>query len=397
MNIHSWSFIIVAAGYGSRIGGKPKQFRILGDNPLWKWSAGIAEKLWTAGKISELVLVVPEEYCEVLKNNSDFKIPMHVVGGGKTRSESVMNGLRICSGSHVLVHDGARPFLTEKLCSDLIAKADMSGSAIPVIPSADSLKKIENKKIVCADRKYYFRTQTPQAFEKNHLCYAMQKYGLNGTDEAAAWVSAGYNLYTVEGEDSNMKITTPFDWKAAEALVSSAEEIRTGHGYDIHRLVPGRRLILAGKEITSDSGLQGHSDADIVTHTVMDAILGAAGEPDIGTIFPASDERWKDAASTDMLVSVVDRIRSKGWKIKWVDVTLEAQTPKLGHLVQSFISNLSGYLAEPGEIPNFNMKVKSGEGCGSVGRGECMVCHGVATLTRNKYNLEAFYYGEEKN
>lgn len=384
MNGHTWSFVIVAAGSGSRIGGEPKQFRMLGTAPVWKWSALVAERLWNEGKIEDLVIVVPKEYCDVLRNECDLKIPLHIVCGGKTRSESVMNGLKVCSGSHVLVHDGARPFLTEELCCALIQKADECGSAVPLIASADSLKKFENNKIICVNREEYFRTQTPQAFERKCLIDAIDKYGINGTDEAAAWIAAGHVIDPIDGEETNMKITTLSDWKVASCIADAPDEIHVGHGYDIHKLVHGRKLILAGMEIAgSDFGLLGHSDADIVTHTVMDAILGAAGEPDIGTIFPADDEKWKDAVSTDLLSYVVERVRSKGWKIKWVDVTLEAQAPKLGHMVQRFISNMAPYVIEPGGNLNFNMKVKSGEGCGSVGRGECMVCHGVATLARN--------------
>lgn len=142
-------------------------------------------------------------------------------------------------------------------------------------------------------------------------------------------------------------------------------------------------MVLAGVEIAdSEMGLLGHSDADIVTHTVMDAILGAAGEPDIGTLFPADDERWSGADSTKMLEMVVERVRNKGWKIVWVDVSLVAQEPKLGQIIPAFIDSLQPYLLEVNGKTNFNMKVKSGEKSGSVGRGECMTCHGVATLSR---------------
>ncbi len=391
MDTHTWSFLIVAAGSGSRMGGTQKQFRKLGSIPVWKWSARIAEKLWNDGKIIELIIVVPSEYCSIIKGECNFKVPTYITSGGKIRSESVIKGLEICSGSHVLVHDGARPFLTENLCVKIMQKADNCGSAVPLIDSSDSLKKQSGEKLISVDRKEYFRTQTPQAFEKKPLLEAVKHYGANGTDEASAWIGEGHELYSVDGEETNFKITTPFDWLMATSIVNSNTELRMGHGYDIHKLVPGRKLILAGKEVKNAKlGLLGHSDADIVTHTVMDAILGAAGEPDIGIIFPASDDKWKDAVSTELLASVVERVRLKGWVIEWVDVTLEAQTPKLGQMVQSFISSLAPYLIERDGNLNFNMKVKSGEGCGSVGRCECMVCHGVATLSRNKLIMEAF-------
>ncbi|MCE5201159.1 MAG: 2-C-methyl-D-erythritol 2,4-cyclodiphosphate synthase [Synergistaceae bacterium] len=385
MQKNTWSFIIVAGGSGSRIGGIPKQFRELNGIPLWRWSAETAEKLWAAGEIKELVLVLPPTNFKNVESEDDLRIPLKITAGGDTRSDSVMNGLKICSGSHVLVHDAARPFITAGLCRRLIKKTEECGSGVPLLASSDSLKKISGGKITCVDRKEYFRTQTPQAFEKKSLISAIEQYGSKGKDEAEAWLAAGRELGVVDGIESNFKITTSFDLAIAYALAEGNIERRTGHGFDVHKLIPGRRLILAGMEI-SDSviGLLGHSDADIITHTVMDAILGAAGEPDIGTLFPASDVKWKDAASTGMLDSVVQRIRASGWKIEWVDITLEAQTPRLGDMVPMFIASLAPYLSESDGERNLNIKIKSGEGCGSVGRSECMICHGVATLSRRK-------------
>lgn len=385
MTERSWSFLIVAGGSGSRLGGQPKQFRMLGGRPVWRWSALTAEELWRGGLISELVVVVPAERLDEIKAGISFGMPVIVAAGGSTRSESVMNGLKACSGSHVLVHDAARPFISSELCLLLMQEAERCGSAVPLLPATDSLKKISGADVVCVDRSEYYKTQTPQAFEKEPLIAAIEKYGFGGTDEAAAWLAAGHRLGHTPGAEANFKITTQFDWSVAAALASTAEERRVGHGFDVHRLVPGRRLVLAGVEIKGvPLGLLGHSDADLVTHTVMDALLGAAGEPDIGTIFPASDQQWKDADSTILLQKVVSLIRSKGWRIDWVDVTLEAQTPKLGHLVGEFRESLLRWLAEPDGAVNFNIKVKSGEGCGSVGRAECMVCHGVASLSRIK-------------
>jgi 2-C-methyl-D-erythritol 4-phosphate cytidylyltransferase/2-C-methyl-D-erythritol 2,4-cyclodiphosphate synthase len=387
MPSETWSFIIVAGGTGSRLGGIPKQFRFLNGQPVWKWSAKIAEKLWVEGTISELVLVVPPEYMLEANEQNDFKIPIQITVGGPTRSQSVMNGLRISSGSHVLVHDAARPFITEELCRDLIKNASIHGSAIPLLQLKDSLKKLNLGKMTCVDRDEYFMTQTPQAFEKAPLVEAITLYGFEGTDEAAAWNSTGREIFHTEGLESNFKITSKFDWEAALALTGCTKIQRTGHGFDIHQLVPGRKLILAGIELeNAELGLLGHSDADIVLHTVMDAILGAAGLPDIGTLFPASDKKWENADSRELLKTVVKKIRSEGWVIDWVDVTLQAQRPKLGHMIPSFIANVTSLIAENEEEINFNMKVKSAEGCGSVGRNECMICHGVATLSKYDWN-----------
>lgn len=385
MSRASWSFIIVAGGSGSRIGGTPKQFRLLGGTPLWKWSARVAEKLWRDGLVDELILVLPAESLTASDYASGLDIPVITAAGGQTRSESVANGLKEAKGSHVMVHDAARPFITEKLCIDLMETAAANGSAVPLLEAKDSLKKHSQGKLICVDRKDYLITQTPQAFEKDALTEAIGLYGCGGTDEAEAWTAAGREIFPVEGLEANFKITTEHDWERAISQVENNKELRTGHGYDIHRLVQGRRLVLAGIEVkNSGIGLLGHSDADVVLHTVMDALLGAAGAPDIGTLFPASDQKWKDADGMELLKTVVERVRSSGWKIEWVDITLEAQSPKLGHLVPLFVANVSPLLNEEDGRLNFNIKIKSAEGCGAVGRNECMVCHGVATLSRRR-------------
>lgn len=383
MEKRSWSFLIVAAGTGSRIGGMPKQFRLLGDRPVWKWSANTAETLWREGEISELVLVVPERDLEEVSVTHGMVMPTVVVAGGTARAESALSGLRACTGSHVLIHDGARPFITVELCLRIMREAEEYGCAIPVLPANDSLEIKNDGDILCIDRINFFRVQTPQAFDRAKLTEAIEDYGTQGTDEAVAWEAARNKLHHAEGEDMNFKITSPYDWVVAQALVGVNKETRTGYGYDVHRFIPGRRLVLAGVEVPcADGGLLGHSDADIVIHAVMDAILGAAGEPDIGTLFPADSAQWKDADSTKLLQLVIARIRSKGWKIEWVDVSLTAQRPRLAPMIPGFIANLLPYLQEKNGKVNFNMKVKSGEECGSVGRGECMICHGVATLSR---------------
>lgn len=387
MNNETWTFIIVAGGTGSRLGGTPKQFRLLDGLPVWKWSAKIAEKLWYSGMAEELVIVVPEEYLAEVKGQCDLKIPTRIVAGGATRAQSVMNGLKNSCGSHVLVHDAARPFITTGLCLQLMKNTVVYGSSIPFIGSTDSLKKINAGKMTCVDRNEYLRTQTPQAFEKAQLIEAINSFGFEGTDEAAAWIASGRNIFSTEGSESNFKITTQFDWEVASSMTGGRKIQRTGHGFDVHRLVQGRKLLLAGIEIeNSGYGLLGHSDADIVLHTVMDSILGAAGLPDIGTLFPASDDKWKGADSRELLKAVIRKVRLEGWNIDWIDITLQAQSPKLGQLIPSFISSVASLIAENERETNFNMKVKSGEGCGSVGRNECMICHGVATLSKYDWN-----------
>lgn len=378
----SWSFLIVAGGSGRRLGGEPKQFRRLAGRELWRWSWSTAEALRREGEVCDIVLVVPAEYEEeVRRKTKDSEIT--VTTGGASRSESVVRGLLKCRGSHVLVHDGARPFISVELCRRLIKAAKETGGAVPLLPSSDSLKKIESGEISSANRENYFRTQTPQAFVREELLSVLASADGLPTDEASAWLAAGKPLAHITGDERNFKITTQYDWDIACALAGSSIEKRTGHGYDIHQLVDGRPLIVAGVRIDGVGyGLLGHSDADLVTHTVMDALLGAAGEPDIGTIFPASDDKWLNADSIKMLHTVLDLLASKGWKVDWVDVTLIAQKPRMGHMVPRFIEKMNHELGGDSTKRLFNIKVKSAEHCGSAGRGECMICHGVADISR---------------
>lgn len=382
MTDKKWSFIIAAGGHGSRLGGEAKQFRVLGGIPVWQWSFAVAEELLDEGRISEIIVVLSAEMSELTEKLN--RIPsVKTAQAGIERSQSVLSGLKACEGDYVLIHDAARPFITKDLCLRIMAETEKCGAAIPLLPITDSIKFIDQNGMTAADRSKYFKTQTPQAFERKKLLMLVED-GKLATDEATTWLEAGYKTAEVRGEECNFKITTPYDWLMASNFITGAKEIRTGHGYDIHPLAAGRKLILAGVEIeNSPLGLDGHSDADVITHTVMDALLGAAGLPDIGTLFPASDNTYKNADSIKLLEKVVALIHENGWKIDWVDATLNAQIPKLGGIINKLTMNLGRYISDDGS-QRFSLKVKSGEKCGSVGRCECMICHAVATLSRIK-------------
>ena len=347
------------------------------------WSMRTAEQLRKTGEVEDIVLVVPSEYEEKVRREAS-SLSVTIAAGGASRSESVINGLRKCSGSHVLIHDGARPFASVDLCRRLTALASEDEGVIPLLKSSDSLKMVDNDRISSVDRNLYYRTQTPQLFPRDMLIAAMEKYG-SSTDEASLWLAAGEKLRYIDGEEMNFKITTPFDWETAKLFVENNIEKRTGYGYDIHQLAEGRPLIIAGVKVEGVTfGLLGHSDADLVAHAVMDALLGAAGEPDIGTLFPASDEKWRGADSIMLLRRVLALLEEKGWRVEWVDVTLIAQRPRLGAFVPEFIENMNRVLGGDEDRRFFNMKVKSAENCGSAGRGECMICHAVGTISRVK-------------
>lgn len=372
MSDKKFSFVIVAGGKGSRMGGTRKQFSILDGKPLWKWSADKANELNEF--ISEIILVIPSDYDEKIFPDENYKIPLKIIKGGSERAESVLNGLKAAECEYVLVHDAARPFASKNLFLSLISKTESNVGVVPVLPVSDALKRIENEKISCVEREGLYITQTPQSFHREKLINAVTK-NLKAKDEAEAWENFGLKLDYVDGEKLNFKITFQDDMLIAKSLVNK-KIIRTGIGYDVHRLVPERKLILGGITIEdSNLGLLGHSDADVLTHAIMDSILGAAGLEDIGNIFPASDDKFKGADSMKLLEEVMKLIKINGWNVEFVDAVVEAQVPRLNKYKSAMKNNLEKFF-------NVNIKFKSSEEVDDSGRGLAMKCRAVATLTK---------------
>jgi len=378
------SFVLVAAGRGKRFGGQvPKQYSEAAGHPLWEWSARLAETLSLQSNVDELVLVVSPEDLESLPGNIPaFRIPLTLAVGGDERSISVMNGLRAAKGEVVLVHDAARPLASEHLCRELLRKVHLTGGAIPVLPVADALKRVTLEGLETVNREDLYRAQTPQAFAREDLIDALERFGSGARDESEAWNASGRQVTLVQGETANIKVTYPEDLALAQTLLSGPLEWRTGYGYDIHPLVPGRSLVLGGIKVPSRLGLDGHSDADCLCHAASDALLGGAGLPDIGILFPATNSRYKDAFSLSLFREAAWKVREEGWTIRWIDLTLIAQVPRLGNLVEEMKASMESALECPSGIRHVNIKVKSGEGIGATGEAKCMECHAIATLSR---------------
>ena len=375
----NFSFIIAAGGSGRRMGGKKKQFMTLDNKELWQWSADEAEKLKDSG-IQEIIIVLPEGYSVDWVNHS---IPLKIAKGGSTRAESVCSGLKESISDFVLVHDAARPLASKELFIRLMDSVNQDCGVVPVLPVSDALKKIdENKKISCINRDNLYITQTPQVFPRIKLLEILQKFP-DSKDEAEAWLKIYPDkLKYVDGEKFNFKITTDYDMRLARSLVNNNKIIRTGLGFDVHKLVPERKLILGGVLIDSSLGLLGHSDADLLTHSIMDAILGAAGLPDIGNLFPAGDSRYKDINSIELLREVLNLVNSQGWRVEFVDSFICAQVPRLNKYREIIIKNLSQFF-------NINLKFKSAEKLDDSGRGLSMTCQAIANLSRLNLNGEA--------
>lgn len=316
---------------------------------------------------------------------------MAIVVGGATRQASVGIGLFALGAAPddlILVHDGARPLISADTIDRCIQGARENGSAVAALPVHDTLKRIGGTQIVreTVDREGLWAVQTPQAFRSQTLLNAhvhASATGFTGTDEASLVEHLGeVPIHLVPGEPSNIKVTRPEDLSMADALLGY-RETRVGFGYDIHRLVPGRRLVLGGVEIADPQGrgLDGHSDADVLLHALCDALLGAAGLPDIGTLYPNTDPAFAGVASTRLLQDVAARLGAAGLRVVNVDLTLIAEAPKIMPHVARMREIISGVLGlEPSRV---GIKATTNEGLGALGQGQGMAAHAVASVAQS--------------
>ncbi len=371
------SFVILAAGKGERLGGTAKQFRRLGGKSVWRWSLDIARKMVDEKLIDEIVLVLPAENSVI---SEDVPADVKTVFGGATRSMSVLNALRACKGDIVLLHDAARPFLSVELCRTILSSSGGENAVIPLLPEANALKKIQDGRVSAIEREGIYITQTPQLFPRKALLEMLEgAQNFAFKDEAELWLQKDRSLDFVQGITENFKITEEGDWRMACRLAEERVVTRNGLGYDVHPLVPGRPLILGGVEIPSLLGLAGYSDADALAHAIADAILSAAGLPDIGTLYPANDEKYRDADSTLLLADAVGRVRNSGWEIEWISAALTAQRPILAPWHDKIVASLEKILGKKCVSVTF----KSGEHVGPTGNCEAVYVWASATLRKS--------------
>jgi 2-C-methyl-D-erythritol 4-phosphate cytidylyltransferase / 2-C-methyl-D-erythritol 2,4-cyclodiphosphate synthase len=284
----------------------------------------------------------------------------------------------------VVIHDAARPFVTAALIDRTIAAAARHGAAIAALAVSDTVKQATPATGASRTirgtlpRDEIFLAQTPQAFRREILEQALAAAAdTEVTDEAMLVERSGIPVHIVAGDPTNIKVTTADDLARARASFRTGL-MRIGTGYDLHRLVADRPLVLAGVRIPFSLGLQGHSDADIVCHAVTDAVLGAAGAGDIGRMFPDTDARWKDADSIQLLRSAMDFVHTAGYRVVNVDVTVIAEQPKLVPHLDAMRANIAGALGI--EAAMVSIKGKTNEGIDAVGRGEAMACQAVALI-----------------
>jgi 2-C-methyl-D-erythritol 4-phosphate cytidylyltransferase/2-C-methyl-D-erythritol 2,4-cyclodiphosphate synthase len=385
--------IIPAGGSGKRLKTDiAKQYLLLDSFPVIVHTLRVFQQ---AVVIDEIILVVPENdikfVSEEFIKKYDLTKVTKIIAGGSERQDSVRNGLAAVDDNCdiVLVHDGVRPFVTEKMINEVIAAAKTEQVVSIGVKAKDTVKETGDNDLVLKTilRNNLWLTQTPQAFQFAVLQKAYDvayRDNYYGTDDASLVERIGIKVKMIAGSNDNIKITTPEDLLMASALLKSKSgcemQTRVGYGYDSHRFVAGRKLILGGVEIPFDKGLQGHSDADALIHAICDALLGAAGAGDIGRHFPDTDPRYKDISSLLLLSRVGEIIAAKGFTINNIDATIILEKPKVAPFAEQIIAHIADTLHLA--AADINIKAKTNEGMGFVGRGEGIAVVAVATVNK---------------
>lgn len=372
--------LLMAAGSGSRFGAPlPKQYSMLAGRPVIRHAA---EALLREGGVDALLPVCAPEMMATVTAALEGLPCLAPVAGGATRQASVQAGLEALAADPppvVLVHDAARPVVPPGTVAALMKALESHPGAIPAQPVSDTLKRGEAGLIVeTVPRAGLFRAQTPQAFRFAPLLDAHRGAAAEATDDAQLLEAAGLTVALVPGHESNVKITWPEDLARMEAAMSATMIPRIGTGFDVHRIVEGRPMVLCGVTVPGPLGLDGHSDADVGIHALCDAIYGALAEGDIGRWFPPSDNQYKDADSARFLVHAAGRIAARGGVLANADVTLICERPKITPHATAMRERLAGLLGVP--VDRVSVKATTTERLGFAGRGEGIAAQAAVSV-----------------
>jgi 2-C-methyl-D-erythritol 4-phosphate cytidylyltransferase/2-C-methyl-D-erythritol 2,4-cyclodiphosphate synthase len=368
--------LIVAAGKGERVGGLPKQYRLLGGKPVLRRAV---EALASHPAVARVRVVIGAGQQELAQGALSGLDVGSLVEGGAERADSVRAGLAQIDGDAVLVHDAARPFCPPQVIDRLLAPLEFFDGAAPVLAVGDTLARASDRLEDAVDRRGMVRVQTPQAFRLDALRSAYDRWtGEAPTDETTVARAAGLRVAAVEGDPALEKITTPSDFRRAEAWLAARLTPRTGLGFDVHAFAGDGPVMMGGIAIPHSRGLAGHSDADVVLHAIADALLGAGGLGDIGEHFPPSDPRWKGASSDRFLAHAAGLIRERGGMIDHVDCTIICEEPKVGpHRLEMKRSVAAILGLDEGQV---SIKATTTEGLGFTGRREGIAAQAVANI-----------------
>lgn len=368
--------ILVAAGASRRMGFDKLSYHLQDGRTVLQTSC---DALAAHPAVSQVVLVAGANRTACEEIAGACSKPCIVVEGGQTRADSVRSGLAVAQGELVAVHDAARPFVSEELITEVLRVAARTGAAAPAVPVKDTIKVADAEGVVCMtpDRATLYAVQTPQCFSRSMYMQALDKVTAEQaqlvTDDCSLFELAGYPVTLTQGSYENYKITTKEDLQKEKTM-------RIGHGYDVHRLVEGRKLILGGVEIPYEKGLLGHSDADVLLHAVMDAVLGAAALGDIGKHFPDTDPAYKGADSLELTRAVAQLIQAEGYRVGNIDATILCQAPKLAPHIQTMRQNIAEAFGLA--VDAVSVKATTEEHLGFTGKGEGIAVHAVTLLEK---------------
>ena len=380
------SAVLVAAGSSTRMGFDKLSFDLGGETVLHRSIRAFAQ----CPLVDEIILVAGSNRAFAQQQAADCAKPVCVVAGGATRAESAKNGVLAASGALVAVHDAARPFVSQQVITAALEAADRCGAAAPAVPVKDTIKAAvrgsgktvpENCFVhATPDRSTLYAVQTPQCFDRAAYLAALEELDAEKarlvTDDCSLFELTGRPVQLTQGDYANLKITTREDLPRPEQ--KEEHKMRVGHGYDVHRLVEGRKLILGGVEVPFEKGLLGHSDADVLAHAVMDAVLGAAALGDIGQHFPDNDPVYSGADSLKLARRVAEILKEHGFRIENIDATLLCQRPKLAPHIPAMRRNLADAFGLP--VDAVSVKATTEEHLGFTGEGLGIAAHAVALI-----------------
>ena len=380
------SAVLVAAGSSTRMGFDKLSFDLGGETVLHRSIRAFAQ----CPLVDEIILVAGSNRAFAQQQAADCAKPVCVVAGGATRAESAKNGVLAASGALVAVHDAARPFVGQQVITAALEAADRCGAAAPAVPVKDTIKAAvrgsgktvpENCFVhATPDRSTLYAVQTPQCFDRAAYLAALEELDAEKarlvTDDCSLFELTGHPVQLTQGDYANLKITTREDLPRPEQ--KEEHKMRIGHGYDVHRLVEGRKLILGGVEVPFEKGLLGHSDADVLAHAVMDAVLGAAALGDIGQHFPDNDPVYSGADSLKLARRVAEILKEHGFRIENIDATLLCQRPKLAPHIPAMRRNLADAFGLP--VDAVSVKATTEEHLGFTGEGLGIAAHAVALI-----------------
>ena len=362
-------FIILASGQSKRFNSKkPKQYYIYKNKALFKHSL---DKALESKLFKKIILVI----CSKKRINEKFPKNVLVIKGGKERSDSSLIALKYIKKfkpNNVLIHDAARPNFSLKLLKSLVKSLTKNKAVIPVIKSKDSIKYKLKNQLFNLNRKNSFLTQTPQAFKFKDLYNLSIKQKNKVTDEATLFIENNLKVKFIKGEHLNNKITFKDDIKTNKTYF--------GIGFDIHRLIRGKKLFLGGIKIPYHSGLKGHSDGDVIIHSIIDSLLGAMRKKDIGSFFPDNQKRYKNIRSHKMLKPIVEILNNNDFYINNLDINLICEQPKVSKYRDKIIKSLSNLLNIDKEL--INLKGKTVEKLGLIGKEKAIACEVICSITQ---------------